>query len=149
MQLLIALFAGALFGAGLTVAQMVNPQKVLNFLDVAAIPAGKWDPTLIFVFAGALPVMFIAYRLQKIMTKPAYNVDFKIPVRTSIDASLVAGAAIFGVGWGLGGICPGPSIAVLPLVTSGLANLLVFLAAMIAGIGVAVLLRSPKPIIKL
>ncbi|NOU05651.1 MAG: YeeE/YedE family protein [Hyphomicrobiaceae bacterium] len=142
MNIFIALLAGALFGAGLTVAQMVNPQKVLNFLDLAAMSTGKWDPTLLFVFIGALPTMFIAYRLQTMMAKPAYEIDFRIPKLNAVDLPLVAGSVIFGIGWGLGGICPGPSITAFPLAGPMLTNLAIFVAAMMAGIALALMLKS-------
>jgi hypothetical protein len=130
MQLITALVAGALFGAGLTVAQMVDPQKVLNFLDVAAIAKGTWDPTLLMVFAGALPTMFIADRIRRLRMPGAYLV----PLRSDIDARLVGGSAIFGVGWGLAGVCPGPAISALVLAGGQVGNVVLFVAAMLAGI---------------
>jgi uncharacterized protein len=134
MPILIALIAGALFGAGLTVSQMVDPQKVLNFLDIAAIPKGRWDPTLLFVFAGALPVMFAAYVIQRRMTQPTFAPTFDIPTRNDIDSRLVAGSALFGIGWGLTGICPGPALTALALVSANWPMLALFIAAMLVGI---------------
>lgn len=141
MQLFIALIAGTLFGAGLTIAQMVNPQKVLNFLDVWALRTGRWDPTLLFVFAGALPVMFAAYALQRRMAKPILDPSFQIPAREDIDAPLVLGSALFGIGWGLAGICPGPAITTLALATETIGMLLLFIASMLAGMWLTKLVR--------
>ncbi len=133
MPILIALVAGMLFGAGLTVAQMVDPLKVLNFLDVAAIRTGRWDPTLLLVFVGALPVMFAAYQWQRRLGAPAFAERFEIPTRRDIDMPLVAGSALFGLGWGLTGICPGPALTALPLIGADLPMLGLFIAAMLAG----------------
>lgn len=141
MTLIIALLAGCLFGAGLTVAQMVDPQKVLNFFDFAAIPTGGWDPTLMFVFLGALPVMFVAFRIQRRLTKPAFDIKFRIPDRSDIDASLVFGAALFGVGWGLVGMCPGPSVTALAIAGPSTGDLVIFIASMLAGMAISLLWR--------
>ena len=109
MQVFAALIAGAIFGAGLTVAQMVDPRKVLDFLDVAAIPKGTWDPTLSMVFIGALPTMFLAYQIRlRWLSQPVLATCYSIPRRTDIDARLIGGSAIFGIGRGLVGVCPGP-----------------------------------------
>jgi hypothetical protein len=138
----VALLAGAIFGAGLTISQMVDPRRVQGFLDVAAIPSGTWDPTLLFVFAGALPVMFLAYRLQRRIVKPVFAAAFQVPARRDIDARLLGGSALFGVGWGLAGICPGPAITGLALAGPGLAGLGVFILAMLAGVVARHLLRT-------
>ena len=145
MPILIALAAGMLFGAGLTVAQMVDPQKVLNFLDIAAIRTGRWDPTLLFVFAGALPVMFAAYQWQRRMGAPAFAERFDVPTRRDIDTPLVAGSALFGVGWGLCGICPGPALAALALIGADMAMLALFVASMLAGMLASRLTRRAVP----
>lgn len=134
MLILLALACGILFGAGLAISGMINPQKVLAFLDVGGIPSGAWDPTLGVMFAAALVPMFIAYAIQQRMARPALDVQFEIPTRRDIDARLLSGAAIFGAGWGLAGVCPGPAIAALPAVGSQLPALVVFIAAMLAGI---------------
>lgn len=135
MPFIAALLAGALFGAGLTVAQMVDPLKVLNFLDVAGIAKGTWDPTLLMVFIGALPTMFIAYQIRlRRLSRPALAAAFSIPQRTDIDARLVGGSAVFGVGWGLAGVCPGPGIAALALAGGQITNVAMFVAAMLVGI---------------
>lgn len=108
-----AAISGLLFGAGLYVSQMVDPLKVLRFLDFTAIPTGGWDPSLAFVMLGAIPVMFVAVRFSRRRTSPMFDSRFHEPTRTRIDLPLVAGAAIFGVGWSMSGVCPGPAIALV------------------------------------
>ena len=125
-----AAVSGSLFGLGLYVSQMVDPLKVLRFLDVTAIPSGGWDPSLAFVIAPAILVMFIANRFALGMKAPLFNGQFHLPDFTKIDGQLVIGAALFGIGWGMSGICPGPAIALVAFVPH---NLLVFLATMFAG----------------
>lgn len=142
MPIVIALISGALFGAGLTIAQMVNPQKILNFFDFAAIPIGGWDPTLLFVFAGALPVMFAAYAVQRRIAKPLCEVAYTDLVQKDVDANLVLGSAIFGVGWGLVGFCPGPAIAALPLVKTGTLDVVLYVAALISGVMLSIIWKS-------
>ena len=134
MQILVALVAGAIFGAGLTVAQMLDPRKVQGFLDIGGIAKGTWDPTLLMVFVGALPVMFVAYAIQRRMTQPVVAATFQIPTRSDLDVRLVGGSALFGVGWGLGGVCPGPAIAAFAVAGTQIAGLVIFVAAMVAGI---------------
>jgi uncharacterized membrane protein YedE/YeeE len=145
MLTLIALATGTLFGAGLAVSGMINPQKILNFLDVAAIAKGGWDPTLGVVFAAALAPMFVAYAVQRRGAKPYFEKSFHIPSRDDIDTPLVAGSVLFGAGWGLVGLCPGPAIAGLAAAGSQLPALLVFSAAMIAGILVSIAWRHVGP----
>ena len=123
---LTALASGILFGAGLAVSQMVNPAKVIGFLDVA----GDWDPSLAFVIGGALAVTVIVFPLVLRRQRPLRAVRFSIPTLRAIDGRLVAGAAIFGVGWGLVGLCPGPAIASLAFARG---ESVVFIVAMIAG----------------
>jgi len=135
MQILMAIVAGTLFGAGLTVAQMVDPLKVLNFLDVAGVADGTWDPTLLMVFIGALPTMFLAYEIRRRrMSTPVLAPSYAVPLRTDIDARLVGGSALFGIGWGLVGVCPGPALTSLALAGGQIANVALFVIAMIAGI---------------
>jgi uncharacterized membrane protein YedE/YeeE len=129
-QTLWAIAAGLLFGVGLAVSQMANPEKVLAFLDLGAIPAGGWDPSLAFVMAGALVVTFAGFRLARSRAKPLAAERFEWPTRRDIDAKLVAGSAIFGVGWGLVGYCPGPAVASLAW---GRSETIVFVLAMVAG----------------
>lgn len=143
MVLLIPLFAGVLFGAGLTLAQMVDPAKVLAFLDFAAIADGSWDPSLAFVMIGALAVTAIGYRLAFRLQRPLAAVAFQVPTRTDLDARLIGGALIFGIGWGLAGYCPGPALAALAF---GRAETVIFVIAMLAGMAVYRLLFEPaKP----
>ena len=111
--LAVAAIAGAVFGIGLYISGMVNPLKVLRFLDFTAIPTGGWDPSLAFVMIPAVVVMFVAIRIGRIRAKPMFDTSFHQPEFTKIDLPLVAGAAVFGVGWGMSGICPGPAISLL------------------------------------
>lgn len=101
------LMAGALFGAGLLISQMTNPTKVLAFLDVTS----DWDPSLAFVMGGAVLITFIGYRLVLRRSVPFFEDNFRLPTRQDIDSRLLVGAALFGIGWGLAGLCPGPALA--------------------------------------
>ncbi len=109
--ILITFISGILFGVGLTLSQMVNPDKVLNFLDVA----GNWDPSLIFVMLGALLVTIISFRFILKRPAPLFDSKFYLAVKKEIDQPLIIGAALFGIGWGIGGYCPGPAVAGLGL----------------------------------
>jgi uncharacterized membrane protein YedE/YeeE len=124
------LAAGLIFGLGLLISGMANPAKVQNFLDLA----GSFDPSLIFVMAAAVVVTFVGYRLVLRRTKPVLGEVFRIPTRSDIDAALIVGPALFGIGWALSGYCPGPAITSIPLLAQGT---LIFVPAMIAGIGLA------------
>jgi uncharacterized protein len=126
LRMLVYLFSGALFGLGLTISGMVNPQKVIGFLDVT----GNWDPTLAVVMAGALLVAIPALRLIFKRPRPVLEDEFEVPTKKELDAKLLGGSALFGVGWGLSGLCPGPAMTAL---ASGLAPVFAFVAAMIAG----------------
>ncbi len=126
MSVIFSLLAGVIFGAGLTLSDMVNPARVLNFLDVA----GSWDPTLIFVMAGGLAVTTLGYKLILRRSSPVADDRFHLPTRRQIDLPLVGGAALFGVGWGLAGICPGPAFADLVTLEP---KVLLFVAAMLVG----------------
>ena len=128
--LAVAALSGALFGVGLYVSQMVDPQKVLRFLDFTAIPSGGWDPSLAFVMASGLIVMFVAVRIGRAREKPLFDTVFHEPEFTRIDTPLVAGAALFGIGWGMSGICPGPAIS---LIAFWPPNLLIYLLALFVG----------------
>lgn len=130
MQIVISLVAGLLFGAGLTVSRMVNPEKILSFLDLGSIPAGGWDPTLAFVMTGALIVSAPAFWLARRRGRPFVAERLQLPTRRDIDGPLVAGALLFGIGWGLVGYCPGPAISGLAL---GRWETALFVAAMLAG----------------
>lgn len=125
-RLLVSLIAGALFGAGLIVSQMVNPARVLGFLDVA----GQWDPTLAFVLGGALVVSVPGYWLARHRGVPVLDARSHVPAPGPVDERLIAGAVTFGIGWGLVGFCPGPALAALG---TGQAKAFGFLAAMAAG----------------
>lgn len=126
----IAALSGLLFGAGLYVSQMVDPLKVLRFLDFGAIPTGGWDPSLAFVIVPAIAVMFIAVRIGRSRRGPLFDIEFNEPEFRKVDSRLVGGAAIFGIGWGMSGICPGPAISLIAFLP---ANLWIFLLAMFAG----------------
>ncbi|ADE16198.1 protein of unknown function DUF395 YeeE/YedE [Nitrosococcus halophilus Nc 4] len=126
VQLILSLVSGILFALGLIVSQMVNPAKVLNFLDIA----GTWDPTLAFVMGGALLVTIPAFRLILKRPHPLFAKRFYLPTKQDIDVRLVTGATLFGVGWGLAGLCPGPAITAL---ATGLLPVVGFVAAMVAG----------------
>ena len=125
-HLLLPLLSGALFGGGLAISGMTNPARVRGFLDVA----GAWDPTLAFVMGGALAVMVVVWRMQRRFAHPLFAEKFVLPTRKDIDARLIAGAALFGVGWGIAGICPGPAFAMLALVPVDAA---IFLIGLFAG----------------
>ncbi len=127
MKALVSLICGLLFGIGLTVSQMVDPNKVLNFLDIF----GAWDPSLAFVMIGGISVFMLGYYLIiKKSSKPVLAEQFDLPNKTKVDKSLLTGAALFGLGWGLAGICPGPAIANL----SGFEpKILVFIVMMLIG----------------
>lgn len=108
-----AAVSGLLFGAGLYVSQMVDPYKVLNFLNFAAIPSGGWDPSLALVMVGGLVVMFFAVRYARGRAAPLFDEKFHEPEYKRIDTRLIAGSALFGIGWGMSGICPGPAISLI------------------------------------
>ena len=141
--LVTAAVSGLLFGIGLYVSQMVDPLKVLRFLDFTAIPTGGWDPSLAFVMGGGLIVMVAAVQYGKRLGKPLFDTAFHQPEYNRIDTPLVAGAALFGIGWGMSGICPGPAISLIAFVPD---HLWVFLAAMFVGsyLGSFVMKRIPR-----
>lgn len=126
MKTLVAALAGIVFGAGLALSGMSDPAKVLNFLDVA----GSWDPTLAFVMGGALCVTTPGFYLARRRARPLFDTDFRLPTRRDIDGQLLGGAAIFGLGWGIAGLCPGPALADI---ATGMPVILGFVAAMIVG----------------
>ena len=125
-----AALSGALFGAGLYVSQMVDPFKVLRFLDFGAIPTGGWDPSLAFVMGAALIVMFVAVRIGKGRTAPLFDTRFHEPEYKHVDTRLIGGATLFGIGWGMAGICPGPAISLIAFLPE---NLWIFIVAMFVG----------------
>ena len=132
--------AGLLFGLGLTISGMLDPARVLGFLDVAG---GAWDPTLVFVLAGAVGVTAIGYGLVTKRSAPVYGERFDLPATRQIDARLIGGAAMFGVGWGLAGYCPGPAIASIGFAGTSVA---IFCLAMVGGMLIQRLLPGRKQI---
>jgi uncharacterized membrane protein YedE/YeeE len=124
--LLTSFFSGVVFALGLGISGMTRPIKVIGFLDFF----GSWDPSLAFVMLGAIGVYFVAHRLSRRMPAPMLAASFTLPSRNDLDGRLIAGAAIFGAGWGLGGFCPGPAITSL---ASGAPSVMIFVAAMAAG----------------
>jgi uncharacterized membrane protein YedE/YeeE len=126
-RLAVALVAGLLFGFGLSLSGMLDPARVLGFLNVAS---GQWDPSLMFVLGGAVAVAFPGMWLQRRLRRPMLDRSFHLPRTSGVDWRLILGSAIFGVGWGLAGFCPGPAVASLSL---GLAPTLLFVAAMVGG----------------
>lgn len=138
MKLLPAAVSGLLFGCGLALSGMVDPARVLGFLDAF----GHWDPTLAFVLAGAVAVSGCGTLIRLRMRRPLFEGRFDLPASRPVDARLLGGAAIFGVGWGLAGFCPGPALADLSL---GLPGVLVFVGAMLAGMWVHRLTTRPNP----
>lgn len=140
MPVLIALLAGLVFGAGLTVSQMVDPAKVLGFLDFAGMVRGRWDPSLAFVMGGALAVTAPAYYVAQRRGQAAMGPLF-IPVRRRLDKRLAVGAVVFGIGWGLVGFCPGPAVTALGF---GVGKAVIFFAAMLGGMAVYEVLSTPR-----
>lgn len=135
MRELTGLIAGLVFGTGLYVSGMIDPNKVLNFLDVA----GTFDPSLAFVMGGAIPVAFIGTQIARRRGKPLFEGAFHWPLSKAIDVPLLTGAALFGAGWGLSGYCPGPALASLAFLAPAT---LVFAAALVAGAFAAKALRG-------
>lgn len=139
MVILVQFAIGLLFGLGLVVAGMSDPAKVLNFLDIAAIGSGGWDASLAFVMAGAIAVTFTGFKLVLRRGQPIFGERFHLPTSTDLDARILAGPAIFGLGWGLAGFCPGPALSAA---LTGGAPAWLFLAAMFAGMAGARFLAS-------
>ncbi|UWQ97266.1 YeeE/YedE family protein [Rhodobacteraceae bacterium M385] len=130
MRLIIAYAIGIIFGVGISISGMANPAKVLNFFDVA----GTWDPSLIFVMGGALVTTFIGYKLVFGRSAPLFGSAFLLPERRDIDLPLVGGSAVFGIGWGIAGFCPGGA---LPALGTGRWEVFAFTGALGLGIIVA------------
>lgn len=126
MRAIAVLLSGLLFGLGVTISGMVNPMKVLNFMDVTGI----FDPTLVFVMGAGLLITLLGYRLVLGWGKPLFDDRFHMPTLTAVNARLIAGAALFGIGWGLSGFCPGPAVASLVF---GQMSSVIFVIAMAAG----------------
>jgi uncharacterized protein len=124
-----AFAAGLLFGLGLALSGMLDPARVRGFLDIG----GAWDPSLVFVLGGAVSVSALGYAISRRLRRPALAETFDLPTSRRIDAPLVVGAALFGIGWGLSGFCPGPAVAAL---STGAGPVLVFVTAMLLGMAV-------------
>ena len=137
VRIVASLVAGVLFGIGLSVSEMVDPAKVIAFLDLA----GNWDPSLAFVMGGAVLVSAIGYRFVLRRPGPLFGGRFELPTLTRIDQRLLTGAAVFGVGWGLAGFCPGPAVASLAF---GIPESVVFVVAMLTGMALESQLGRPR-----
>ena len=135
MKLIATYFIGLIFGVGISISGMANPAKVLNFFDIA----GTWDPSLIFVMGGALITTFIGYRLVFGRAAPVMAGKFSLPTSRVVDAKLVGGSAVFGVGWGIAGFCPGGA---LPALGTGRWEVFAFVAAVVVGILLAKFLQT-------
>jgi uncharacterized membrane protein YedE/YeeE len=138
MRFLMAIVAGAVFGVGMSLSGMTNPARVLGFFDVA----GAWDPTLAFVMGGAMIPMIFAWRKRRTMERSLLGAELPGPPSRTIDAKLIGGSALFGLGWGIVGLCPG---AVVPALAFGGWPVAVFLIAMLAGIMLAGFLQRLRP----
>jgi uncharacterized protein len=146
MKIFIALLIGALFGAGLVVSGMSNPANVLNFLDIAAITKGTWDARLMFVMGGGVLVTAFGFPWLMQRARPMFADKFAWPTASAIDKRLVIGAALFGIGWGLAGYCPGPAFANIGAgvhngIGTGIRDMLFFIPAMLIGMWVATKFR--------
>ncbi len=134
-QYLPPLASGTLFGAGLALGGMTDPARVRGFLDIA----GDWDPTLAFVMGGAVLVMAIVWRIQRVMVRPVFADSFSLPDLSDLTPKLVGGSALFGIGWGIAGLCPGPALAALVIEPLSAA---IFVVAMLAGMALVRLLEG-------
>ena len=137
MNLLFAWLAGLVFGLGLLIAGMANPAKVLGFLDLA----GHWDPSLAFVMAGAIAVAAVGFKFARTRTRSLLGLPMNLPTARHIDRRLVVGSLLFGIGWGLAGVCPGPALVLLG---SGIGKGAVFVIAMLVGMGLFEWLERKK-----
>ncbi|GJE54787.1 hypothetical protein EKPJFOCH_1271 [Methylobacterium thuringiense] len=126
MRILTALVLGLIFGLGLSLSGMLDPARVRGFLDIT----GAWDPSLMFVLGGAVTVSALGYQLVRRLARPTFAPEFEIPTNRRIDGKLIGGSALFGIGWGLSGFCPGPAVAAL---STGVLPVAVFVAAMLIG----------------
>ncbi|MCA1299553.1 DUF6691 family protein [Stappia indica] len=136
-KILVSFLIGLLFGTGIVISGMANPAKILNFFDIA----GTWDPSLAFVMGGALVVTAIGYRLVLARKHPLLAEGFSLPTRRDLDARLLGGAAVFGIGWGIAGFCPGGGIPALGL---GRSEPIIFFVAMLAGMLAVKLLETMR-----
>jgi len=136
-MLIISLFCGLIFGLGLLISGMANPQKVLGFLDIT----GLWDPSLILVMAGAILAALLPFQWAKNQSRSLLGQTIQLPDKTQIDRPLIVGSLLFGIGWGLAGICPGPAIVLLGLKQI---NAIYFVLAMLAGMWIFQILQKRK-----
>ncbi|WP_439141674.1 DUF6691 family protein [Planktotalea sp.] len=135
MRLVLSYLIGLVFGVGISISGMANPAKVLNFFDVA----GAWDPSLAFVMGGALIVTALGYRFVLKRPSPMLATSFQLPTRRDLDMPLIGGSAVFGIGWGIAGFCPGGA---LPALGTGRSEVFIFVAALLVGIIAAKALQS-------
>lgn len=135
MHLIVIYLIGVIFGTGIVLSGMANPAKVINFFDVA----GTWDPSLAFVMGGALIVTFVGYRIVFGRERPIFEGRFVLPTARNLDARLIGGSAVFGVGWGIAGFCPGGA---LPALGTGRIEVILFVIAMLGGIFAAKFLQN-------
>lgn len=136
-MLIISLFCGLIFGLGLLISGMANPQKILGFLDIT----GLWDPSLILVMAGAILAALLPFQWAKNQSRSLLGQTMQLPDKTQIDRPLIVGSLLFGIGWGLAGICPGPAIVLLGLKQI---NAIYFVLAMLAGMWIFQILQKRK-----
>ena len=135
MRLVLSYLIGLVFGVGISISGMANPAKVLNFFDIA----GAWDPSLAFVMGGALSVTALGYRFVLKRPSPMLASSFQLPTRRDLDMPLIGGSAVFGIGWGIAGFCPGGA---LPALGTGRSEVFIFVAALLVGIIAAKALQS-------
>lgn len=138
LRIVSAAAIGLIFGIGIVISGMANPAKVLNFFDVFDV-FGTWDPSMLLVMGSALAVTFVGYRFVLRRPTPVFEAKFHLPTKRDLDLPLIGGSALFGIGWGISGFCPGGAI---PALGSGQLSPLIFVAAMIAGILMASGLKS-------
>ena len=138
MFVAIAFFAGLVFGIGLLLSGMADPAKVLGFLDLA----GDWDPSLALVMAGAIAVAAAGFAVARRRAKSLLGAPIQLPAKRTIDRRLIVGSTLFGAGWGLAGFCPGPALVALGM---GEAKAIVFVVAMLAGMGLFALIEARRP----
>ncbi|WP_379921910.1 DUF6691 family protein [Erythrobacter sp. R86502] len=132
---IVSLASGTIFGAGLTIGGMTDPARVRGFLDLF----GNWDPTLAFVMGGAVLIMAVAWTFQRKMMRPFFAEGFALPDRTDLTGKLIGGSALFGIGWGIAGLCPGPGFAALAIAPVSAA---IFVAALLMGMTIVRLVEG-------
>ncbi len=135
IRALLAFVCGLVFGTGLIVSQMSNPARIIAFLDVS----GQWDPSLVFVMAGAVGVFALGYRLALARTAPLFGGKFVLPEKVDLDKALLSGSLLFGIGWGVAGLCPGPAVVGIGFAEP---RVWIFTASMVAGMALVRLIRQ-------